>query len=168
MSYQTPKEDGFTALYDGAPVIVRLITGEEILTVAYHSTDDDRMMLERPIAVQYESLEQTSDMQDDLNVSRVRTRFERWLSMSDALMFPVYLDHVLTIAPLADNIVQAYVEWAEKLYDHGVVFRELQQVGHDSSHSFSEQLPPDTTVDEVRKSYFDYVLQNFKPKGKPN
>lgn len=168
MKPNNPKDEGFTALYDGAPVIVRLINGEEILTVAYHSEDDDRMMLERPIAVQYESLEPTSDIQNDLSVSRVRTRFERWLSMSDALMFPVYLDHVMTIAPLADNIVQAYVEWAEKLYDHGVVFREMHPVGQDAKNTFPEQFPADTTADEVRKSYFDYVLQNFKPKGKPN
>jgi hypothetical protein len=164
----TPLDPEFTPLYDGAPVVVRLVNGEEILTVAYHSTDDDRAMLERPIAVVYETTETKPSIQEDFSVSRVRTRFERWISMSDATLYPVYLEHILTVAPLADKIVQAYLQWAEKLYDQTVVFREMSPVKQTDAQDLVSQLPPDTSAEEVQKSYFDYVLHNFKPKGKPN
>lgn len=166
----TPTFDelGFKPIYDGVPVLVRLISGDELLAVAYHSEADSRMMLERPIAIIFEDPELSPDFDQELNLTRVRTRFERWVSLSDALVFPIYLDHVVTVAPLADTFVQAYLEWADKLYEHAVAFRETQPNTRLPENNFPEQYPADTTVKEIRQSYFDYVLHNFKPKGKPN
>lgn len=168
----SPLEQGFEPIYSGTPVLVRLITSEEILTVAYHSTNDSRIMLERPIAIVFETTEKSIEPQTDpsFNISRVRTRFERWIHLSDAFIFPVYLDHILTIAPLANSIIEAYIEWADKLYEQTVVFREAQAkiTATSPQNTTPVTYPSDTSVDEIRQSYFDYILHNFKPKGRPN
>lgn len=169
-----PPDHGYEPIYDGMPMLVRLITGEELLSVAYHSKQDDRILLERPILILMENSETLPDHATKLSLTRVRTRFERWLYLSDAFLFPVYTEHVLTLAPLAEPFIEAYIEWSEKLYETGVTLRETQPTKSvtnttpDLTSSTPVSLPANTTVQEIRESYFDYVLHNFRPKGKPN
>lgn len=165
----SPLDDSnFQPLFDGMPIVLRLINGEEVLAVVYHSPEDDRLMLERPLAIHFENAETTDKALDHLNVTRVRTRFERWVPLSSAEYFPIYLDLIMTMAPLADSILEAYIEWAEKLYEKAITFREVTPQPSDPPESFPPQLPEGVTADEIRQSYFDFILHNFKPKGKPN
>lgn len=165
-----PLDDNhFKPLFDGMPIVLRLINGEEVLAVVYHNPDDDRVMLERPLAIHFENSETQDNPLEQMNITRVRTRFERWVPLSSSEYFPIYLDLIMTMAPLADTILEAYIEWAEKLYANAITFREITPSQTDEkSDAFPAQLPEGVTVDEIRQSYFDFILHNFKPKGKPN
>lgn len=164
----------FQPLFDGMPVVLRLVTKEELLALVYYSENDDRFMLERPLTIHYENTEVMDNLEANVNITRVRTRFERWITLSDSIYFPVLIDHILTIAPLAETIMNTYVDWANKLYTPSdkISIRELKSSRVDDPHS-----PPQSQAlsnishdeaEEIRQSYFDFILHNFHPKGKPN
>lgn len=165
--------NNFRPLFDGLPVVLRLMSHEEILAIVYYSDDDDRFMLERPLLVSYETTETINEIEQKTSLTRIRTRFERWITLSDAIYFPVYLDHVLTVAPLAEPVMNTYIEWADRLYTSSgnLNIREIK-----SSGPFTNFVPgdsdniktPEKEVEEIRESYFDFILHNFNPKGKPN
>lgn len=150
-------------LFDGVPVIVRLVSADDIICVLYHrgTEDDPRIYMERPLRVIMDELatEPLNDRPRSTSVlySRVRSRFERWMPFTTATIFPIYNDHVLSIAPMADQYIQGYVEWANQLY---ATDTELP------ANSLMEKAEP--TREDVQKSYFDFILHNYTPKGKPN
>ncbi len=155
-SNATPKVE---AVFDGVPVLVRLISQDDIICVLYHRPEDDSetMLMERPLRLIVDEIG-TESKEKPRNVhvsySKVRMRFDRWMPLTSATMFPIYTDHVLSIAPIADQFINPYMEWANQLYD----------ATSDPVH------PPedDATSDELRKSYFDFLLHDFHPKGKPS
>lgn len=151
------------AIFDGVPVVVRLVNDDDILCVLYQSTlpDDERMFMERPLRVVVDEVD--SDLQESpthqrtqVMYSQVRTRFDRWMAFTSATMFPVYTDHILSIAPLADRYIQSYVSWADQLYE---LYTE-------PTSSLTERETPST--EDIRRSYIDFLLHNFHPKGKPH
>ena len=147
------------AVFDGVPVVVRLLSQDDIICVLYQRPDDDDgvMLMERPLRLIMDEIAtepREKDRSLHVSYSKVRMRFDRWMPMTSATMFPIYTDHVLSIAPVADQFINPYMEWANQLYD----------VMSDPTHS-----PDDNaTADELRKSYFDFLLLNFHPKGKPS
>lgn len=155
-SNSTPQVE---AVFDGVPVLVRLISQDDIICVLYHRPDDDNetMLMERPLRLIMDEVATEAKKKDrniHVSYSKVRMRFDRWMPMTSATMFPIYTDHVLSIAPVADQFINSYMEWANQLYD----------VMSDPAHSTEDN----ATSDELRKSYFDFLLHNFHPKGKPS
>lgn len=153
-------QNKFEPLYHGMPVMVRLVRGEDILCIVYKSLEDedDRMVLERPLLLTVDPVDPNLGETAKTVYARVRTRFERWMPFSDANMFPIYGDHVLSIAPLTDDFVNAYMEWADQLY----------QPVPPSNRRLLSQEEAAKEVDDIRESYFDFILANFHPKGRPN
>lgn len=149
-----PEKGVLEAVFDGMPVVVRLISRDDIICVLYHRTDDDpTMMMERPLRLIID--EHIGDSKKEggrlqMLYSKVRIRFDRWMPMTTATMFPIYNDHVISIAPISDQFINSYAEWANQLYD-------------------TAQTPEDdATPEEIRNSYFDFLLHNYQPKGKPS
>ena len=155
--------------YDGLPVIVRLLSGEDVICVAYQD-DDQRVLIERPLRIMYEVSENIPDSHTSsgVNFAKVRTRFERWMPFSDANMFPVDYYHVVSIAPLSEQFINAYMEWSSQLY---------QDSAASYDDTFAEDLLTDDGVvpapgpdatEEEKQSYNDFLLHNLNTKGKPN
>lgn len=166
--------DKLEPVFNGMPVIVRLTTGEDILCILYQSQDisDGRMVMERPLRVISEEVPPSSS--DNRSTSytkglytRIRARFDRWMVLTDVPLFPVFSEHVISIAPLSDHYVNTYIEWADQLYAPLVDARTSPQ-----DSTFPPTIPTSNTEvvvsDEAKRAYLDFILQNFTPKGKPN
>jgi hypothetical protein len=128
------------------------------------------MIMERPLRVVSEEVVQP--LADSKNLmaggetiyTKVRTRFDRWMSLTDVFMFPIFSDHIISIAPLSDEYVNAYMEWADQLYSTTTA---TQMTSTRATSSPSPAISSNT-AEEVRQSYFDFILHNFIPKGKPS
>ncbi len=148
------------ALFDGVPVMVRLISRDDIICVLYQRPDNDNqtMLMERPLHLIIDEVNADASDKDHrrahISYSKVRIRFDRWMPLTSATMFPIYTDHVLSIAPIADQYINSYMNWANQLYD--IVTASIQPIDEA------------TTPEEIRKSYLDFLLHNFHPKGKPS
>lgn len=169
--------DELEPLFNGLPAIVRLITNEDILCILFQrreslndkpSEDKDidfRMFLERPlraITVDARPSAKNEALRSGEKIPRtvyatVQTRFERWMTFTSAIVFPMYPEHILSIAPLAEPYINGYMAWAEELYQQPAYSTA------DTSTNFSDQ-----TEEEVRRAYMEYILHQFNPKGKPN
>ena len=159
-------EDALEPMFHGMPVLVRLTNREDILCILFESRDDEetRLFMERPLRILMD--EQIPDQptqgvagRTKTIYSTVRTRFDRWIPFTTALIFPIYPEHILSIAPLADAYTNSYMEWADQLYDH------------DSPMSAQRETAPTNpvdTIENIRRAYIDYLLHNFKHKGKPH
>lgn len=153
------------------PVIVRLTTGDDVLCILYQNMDesDTRMIMERPLRVISEEITKSPVQQisEQTVYAKVRTRFDRWMILSDVTMFPIFSDHVLSIAPLSEEYTNSYMEWADQLYAADNSFKETEAASLFSDTTISANT---TTMkdNETKQSYFDFILHNFMPKGKPN
>lgn len=151
-------------VFDGIPVLVRLITGVDLICVLYQRTTDDedmRMFMERPLRLFMDEIDtepapDPAERRSKVLYSKVRTRFDRWMPMTTATIFPIYPDHMLSIAPLADQYIQPYMEWANQLYEYTP----------EPSYAPTEKEIPSN--EEIRRSYMDFLLHSFNPKGKPH
>lgn len=166
-------------VFNGLPVIVRLTNGDDVICLLYqpYDTTDPRLVMERPLQI---IVEETVDSSDLYNASskgqtvyaKVRTRFDRWMPLTDMMMFPVYPDHIISIAPAAKQFINPYMEWAEQLYDtpfDGTASpASSSAVPTNSSAPVSNTGNDSSTVRDTRESYFDFILHNYTPKGKPN
>lgn len=222
-SFQPPPDE-FQPLYSGMPVFVRLSTGEDLLCIAWRpmGESDNRILLERPIKIfreqKYEIRNESAIPNTEASTSAQSTKLERWIPLSSADVYPIYLDHVITIAPLIPLMANVYMEWSEYAYspetavpknpnttfdsseitDRDITELEALQLESESEEDrFDDEAPYDTddyavanttsnvvsisanthtTVqaiptisdymdpDENKRAFFDYVLQNFKPK----
>lgn len=158
-------EDALEPMFHGMPVLVRLTNREDILCILFQSREENeaRLFMERPLRILMDELlpEQSAHSparQTKTIYSTVRTRFDRWIPFTTALIFPIYPEHVLSIAPLADAYTNSYMEWADQLYEQPSPM----------ANSRDDASFPDDTLENVRQSYIDYLLQNFKQKGKPH
>lgn len=153
-------QERFEPLYHGMPVLVRLVRGDDILCIIYRSltSDDERMIMERPLLLTVDPLPPNLPETPQASYARVRTRFERWIPFSDANMFPIYGDHILSIAPLTEGFINTYMEWADQLY----------QLPLPTNQTASSPEDADKQIQDIRDSYFDFILANFHPKGRPN
>jgi len=163
------QDEKFHPLYEGYPVLVRLTSGTDILAVVYHSEEDDRLMLEQPISIVYEPIEDSETTKNSHQVDRVRVRFERWVLLSDADFYPIYMEHMLTMAPLTPSMAESYTQWAKNLYQLTANIKEPETPQQSTESSTMPAVLPDgSTPEEVVQTYLDFFLHNFKPKGKPN
>jgi len=162
------QDENFQPLYEGYPVLVRLISERDVLAVVYYSAEDDRLMLEQPIAIEYEPIEDSTPSSAQIHGDRVRVRFERWILLSDADFYPIYLEQILTMAPLSPTMAESYTQWAKKLYQLTANLKDPETPTPTESAMRPSVLPDGSTPEEVVETYLDFFLHNFKPKGKPN
>lgn len=167
MDYPDNPYDELEPLFHGLPVLVRLITGDDILCILFQRTEspsneqhDTRLYMERPLRLYMQETEPdsaapTSPVRERTIMSTVRTRFDRWMPFTAALVYPIYPDHILSIAPISDQYTNSYIGWADQLYE------ELP-------HASPVNSTKDQTDEEIRRSYLDFLLHQFTPKGKPN
>lgn len=163
-------------VFDGMPVIIRLTTGTDILCMLYQSKDetDLRMIMERPLRIISEELAaplQNSNSADRVKsgetiYTKVRTRFDRWMTLSDAAMFPIFSDHVISIAPLSTEYVNAYMEWAEQLY--GAPAYHAKDDPPNPAAVVPSPKSSSNSTNDTKASYHDFILHNYIPKGKPS
>lgn len=156
-------------MYNGLPVVVRLITGENVMCILYEprTEEDPRVMMERPLEV---VMEESIDLPDlyknaarsNTIYAKVRTRFDRWLPLTDATLFPVYPDHIVCIAPVSPQFVNSYMEWSDQLYDQPFDATPPQKASEPVANTTT------TSSSDIRESYFDFILHSYVPKGKPN
>lgn len=165
MTNPTNPADALEPMFHGMPVLVRLTTREDILCILFESREDieSRLFMERPLRVIMDEVipEQTTDAgrQAKTVYSTVRTRFDRWIPFTTALIFPIYPEHVLSIAPVADSYINSYIEWADQLYEQSSPL---------SAHRNTVSITPDDSPENIRQSYIDYLLHSFKQKGRPH
>jgi hypothetical protein len=159
-------EDALEPMFHGMPVLVRLTTREDILCILFQSRDEEesRLFMERPLRIIMDELVPEQSAQGAAGhtktvYSTVRTRFDRWIPFTTALIFPIYPEHVLSIAPLADAYTNSYMEWADQLYE---------QSSPMSAQRETAPTLPDDSLENIRRSYIDYLLHNFTHKGKPH
>lgn len=167
----TNANDNLDPMFNGLPVLVRLTSREDILCILFQGTDTEevRLFMERPLRMMTQEIvpemsEQTQHRATTKTVySMVQTRFERWIPYTTAAIFPIYPDHILSIAPLADTYINSYMDWADQLYDIGP---------HSDAAPATSDTPtsptPDETLDTAQRAYVDYLLHNFKQKGRPH
>ena len=142
-------------LFEGAPVLLRLTTGQDLIAVVFQADDEEdddiesigvRVILQRPVIATVRAILPSVG---DQTTETVKLALEPWMPLSSSSMFPIYTDHVLCIAPL--------VPAAEEEYD--IVAQSFYGDVTDND--------PDTPED-VQKSYHDFLFHNFTHKGKPN
>lgn len=168
-------EQQYAPFYDGYPVIVRLLSGDDVLCIAYEDPTG-RVILERPLRILYETSEDIRDTTgaDSVNFAKIHTRFERWMAFSDVNTFPVYSDHVVSIAPLSRHLINSYIGWADQLYRDSLLQPEdassTTNPGTDTPTKSTEPIssPGPTASDDEKQSYADFILHSFEGKGKPN
>jgi hypothetical protein len=154
-------EESLEPMFHGMPVLVRLTSREDILCILFQSREEDepRLFMERPLRILMDELVTDPPAQESLGktktvYSTVRTRFDRWIPFTSALIFPIYPEHILSIAPLADAYTNAYMEWADQLYEEESPLSTVKE--------------PEDTPENIDQSYLDYLLHSFKQKGKPH
>ena len=165
-----PTVEEYSPLFNGMPMVVRLLTGD-VYCIGYRSNRllDRQLIMERPLIMRPVQLGPTvnpttpdnDDADDDDNddvvetskpvttAYRVPVRFARWMSTSDAGVFGVDMAQVITLAPLSDEYINAYMEWAQMFYAS-------------AEASPSEPPTPNTT------SLYNFILQQYTPVGKPH
>lgn len=169
---ETPDQQ-YAPFFDGYPVIVRLLSGDDVLCIAYEDPSG-RIILERPLRVLYETSEDINDTTGaGVNFARVHTRFERWMAFSDVNTFPVYSDHVVSVAPLSRHLVNSYIGWADQLYRDttlNAIDAEPAPTNTSATTESSEPIaaPGPTATEDEKRSYADFILHSFEGKGKPN
>ena len=159
-------EDALEPMFHGMPVLVRLTNREDILCMLFQSRNEEepRLFMERPLRILMDEIIPDKPPQPlgqtKTVYSTVRTRFDRWIPFTTAVIFPIYPEHILSIAPLADAYINSYVEWSDQLYEQpSVVTSPNMDV---SEHMKNE------SAENIRQSYIDYLLHSFKHKGKPH
>lgn len=166
MENPTNPEDALEPMFHGMPVLVRLTNREDILCMLFQSRNEDesRLFMERPLRIIMDEIIPDKPAQavgqTKTVYSTVRTRFDRWIPFTSALIFPIYPEHILSIAPLADAYINSYIEWSDQLYEQT---SPLSPVNTDIAEHMHEETP-----ENIRQSYIDYLLHSFKHKGKPH
>ena len=159
-------EDALEPMFHGMPVLVRLTNREDILCMLFQSRNEEepRLFMERPLRILMDEIIPDKPPQPlgqtKTVYSTVRTRFDRWIPFTTAVIFPIYPEHILSIAPLADAYINSYVEWSDQLY-------EQPSVVTSPNMDVSEHMK-DESAENIRQSYIDYLLHSFKHKGKPH
>lgn len=166
MENPTNPEDALEPMFHGMPVLVRLTNREDILCMLFQSRNEDetRLFMERPLRIIMDEIIPDKPAQavgqTKTVYSTVRTRFDRWIPFTTALIFPIYPEHILSIAPLADAYINSYIEWSDQLYE--------QASPLSSAHPDITEHMHDETPESIKQSYIDYLLHSFKHKGKPH
>lgn len=148
-----PPEESFHPLRDGLPVVVRMVRGADVLCVVYRAGEGDpRVLLDKPLEIAIEPF--TPDPTDDGTEGEpsIRMRFVRWMPLSDAQVYIVSDEHIMTVAPVHESITNAYMDWAPKLYP-------------------SPEDPPEGSAESAKSPDTDdltQLLAAFTPTGKPN
>lgn len=157
-------------MFNGMPVLVRLVGREDILCILFQSREENesRLFMERPLRILMEEITPEQSARNTIGrtntvYSTVRTRFDRWIPFTSALIFPIYPEHILSIAPLADAYTNSYMQWADQLYEGDPI----------TSHSpttpgTSDNMSSGDTIGNIERSYIDYLLHTFTQKGKPH
>lgn len=161
MDPSTPLEN-YNLVYNGEPVVIRLITGEDVLCIAYIPKDemDDRLLVIRPVHV---SLRQVSPSPTDPTIDKAletqyRPSFSRWIAFSGNEVFPISAHNIMTIAPLSALMSALYIQWAGKLYEVPAV-KTQQPITVESG--------PDSHT-SMTDAELQALLMDFESKGKPN
>lgn len=145
LSEQNRLGEDHDPICSGMPIVVRTSTGSDILCTAWipkvvDANSSEPMVVERPIEIFFE----TTFPDPDSNEVKSQIRFARWMPLSDATAFPLYVSHILSIAPLTGMITNAYIKWADTLYQRNTL--QLK----DASAA------PDVAAEELLRA-FDHV-----------
>ena len=138
-------------LFDGSPVLLRLVSGQDLIAVVFQAdTEDDddvgRFILQRPVVATVRAIIPSVG---DAKTETLRMALEPWMPLSSSAMFPIYSEHVLCVAPIVEAAETEYESVADAFYG-------------DATDN-----DPDSPED-IQKSYVDFLFQNFASKGKPN
>ena len=89
---------------------IKLISGEEIISKVSYCPDEDKLILDKPLAV-----ENAKQRKGNIEISGFSLK--EWITASFDDMFIVNRDHILTITEL-DETIQEFYEKTLKKIDH--------------------------------------------------
>jgi len=105
------------AVFRGVPILLRLVTGEEIIATVYRK--NDYYIVERPLL--------TAAV---ITIDTVSLKFVRWIPLSENVCYAIGGHHVVTIATLSPMLIPAYKKHADRLY---ALIAEVLPDGHSPS-----------------------------------
>jgi len=112
-SYVAPKSP--SRLYSGRPAIFRLATSEEIIGVAmleHNNMWGWHYKITRPLRV-VSAISATND--------EVSIRFVRWIPLSEATVYSINAEQVITVTRLSPVLIPEYQKQAKKFYSESLV-----------------------------------------------
>ena len=119
---------------------IKLVSGEELVSKVCYLTEEDKIMLERPLVV-----ENSKQRKGQLEVTGFALK--EWISATFDNMFVINRDHVLTIVEIEGEIVEFYEKTLLRM-----------ETGH-SLAGRGNKLPRDSgylgSVKEMKKSLED-------------
>lgn len=121
------------AVFGGVPILLRLVTGEEIIGTVYRR--HDYYVIERPL------------LTEAVITDTVSLKFVRWIPLSENVDYAIAGHHVVTLASLSPMLIPAYKKHAARLY---ASIAEALPAGHSPS-----QEPPS-------KGPFSHMMWNDK------
>ena len=87
---------------------IKLVSGEEVVAKVCYLPDDDKLMLDRPLAV-----ETAKQRKGQMEVSGFALK--EWISATFDDMFIIKRDHVLTMIEIDGDLVEFYEKTLKKL-----------------------------------------------------
>lgn len=102
-------------LYSGRPAIFRLGTSEEIIGVAmlvHNDTWGWHYKITRPLRV----VTTISNENDEVSI-----RFVRWIPLSEATVYSINAEQVVTVTRLSPVLIPEYQKQANKFYSESLV-----------------------------------------------
>lgn len=152
--------ENYEPFYDGMPVTVRFMNGEDVICTAYSPKDnmDFTVILHRPL--QITALPSETTKRNSSDGTLIRVRFSKWMPLSDEETYIVQDSHVIALAPLSLTLVNSYMEWSGKLYDYQIRPTQLS--------STTEQPTQNTPTADDATDILTKFLHEYKPKGKAN
>lgn len=168
MSYSDELDGQFPAQFGGVPAVVKLISGETVVSVVLYDEEQDIYILDRPLVVGVRP-----DPDDE---TQAIMRFERWVPLSANVFYSVYADLILTMTVVAQPMVSKYFKWADNLYPmpEEVEGQDPEDSG-DGGDSGAVQpdaplfVAPDTSLsDDQRELHYMHLMMTHVPKTNPN
>jgi hypothetical protein len=87
---------------------LKLVSGEEVVAKVCYLPDEDKIMLDRPLAVE-------NAKQKKGNVEVTGFALKEWISATFDNMFIIKRDHILTMSELSEDIQEFYEKTLSKI-----------------------------------------------------
>jgi len=152
--------NGLRVLNDGAPVVVKLQNGDEIIGVLY-CDEQSGMLIDKPLQTVRETIG------EDENFIRYGTRFEKWVKNAGTNAVPIMEHNVMSIAILTAKMGTVYAEWSARFYAPPPVLIEeeppTEELEEPDPGPETDAAGVELTEEEVtmRNIYFQHILENF-------
>lgn len=145
----------YKPLYNSSPVVVKFITGDEIICTAYRHRENYGVMICNPLVLTFKAEESR-----DSGITQIKAKFSRWLLLTDDNAHFIESGMVITVALLSPLLVSEYLTWSVNLYDNEKLYQNV------TKELSNNAVIANTT--EPTNELFEEILRTYTPKGRPN